>query len=109
MNENANLGSADKLYPVSYFNDYYRNRLSGKLNDSNGFIIGEKLSASEVTDLINNGSMKVMPFINKSQSINYIECHDNFTFFDVLIAVNSKRFKRNFNLFFKIVLRPHGI
>ena len=82
MNLNANLGSANILKPVAYFNDYYRNRLSGKLHEGNGFILGDFISNDELTDLLNEGSIKTMPFVDKSQSINYIECHDNYTFFD---------------------------
>lgn len=81
-NQNANLSSAKVLYPVAFFNDYYRNEISGSLYGNPGFIHGNKISSDELYDLLCHGSMKIMPFKDLSQSINYIECHDNYTFFD---------------------------
>lgn len=82
MNDNANLGSAKKLYPVAFFNDYYRNIMSGKMNGRSSFITGDKIKPEVLKNLLCNGSLKVMPFKSSSQSINYIECHDNYTFYD---------------------------
>lgn len=94
MEKNANLGSAKILYPTSYFNDYFRNMISGKLHESNSFILGNKLSSRDLTNLICHGSMKVMPFKSFSQSINYIECHDNYTFYDKMKYIHRLENKK---------------
>lgn len=113
MNQNANLGSAKILNPIAFFNDYYRNRLSGNLHDSNGFIVGSKINANELTDLVINGSKKKMPFVSSSQSINYIECHDNYTFYDKLKYLfknnNISKFKDYCKLGLGLVLVSEGI
>lgn len=82
IDENANIGSAKKLYPVAFFNDYFRNSISGKMHGNSSFITGELLKPKVLTDLLCKGSTNIMPFKNSMQSINYIECHDNYTFYD---------------------------
>ncbi len=84
-NQNANLSSAKLLYPIAFFNDYFRNEISGSLQGNPGFAHGKKLSANELLDLVCHGSMAIMPFKDFMQSINYIECHDNYTFYDKTI------------------------
>ena len=82
IDENANIGSAKKLYPVAFFNDYFRNAIGGKMYGNSSFITGELLKPKVLTDLLCKGSTNIMPFKNSMQSINYIECHDNYTFYD---------------------------
>lgn len=109
----ANLGSAKYLYPVSFFNDYFRNEISGHLDGTKGFVMGEKLSNSDVQDLICHGSLPIMPFKNEMQSINYIECHDNYTFRDKLQKVfphmEIKKIKEYCKLGLALVLLSAGI
>lgn len=90
IDKNANLSSAKYLYPIAFFNDYFRNEISGSLHGNNGFIHGNHLNSDELQDLLCRGSMKIMPFKDYSQSINYIECHDNLTFYDKTKQIINK-------------------
>lgn len=85
IDENANLGSAKKLYPIAFFNDYYRNLISGKMDGYDSFVTGNKIKPNILKDLLCSGSIRTMPFKNSNQSLNYIECHDNYTFYDKLV------------------------
>lgn len=89
MDENANLSSANKLYPIKYFNDYFRNILGGNKNGTLGYILGDKLSLNTFQNLILDGSILTMPFKDFNQSINYLECHDNFTLRDKIYYQNK--------------------
>ena len=82
MDLNGNLGNAEKIYPIGFFNDYFRNEIGGYLNGELGFICGKKLEPKTLSDLLTNASMSIMPFVDYTQTINYIECHDNLTIFD---------------------------
>ena len=82
MSDNANLGSAKKLYPIAFFNDYFRNVISGQMHSGSSFVSGNKIKPSELCDLLCKASSNIMPFVDYNQSINYIECHDNYTFYD---------------------------
>ena len=85
MNENANIGSASKLPTVSFFNDYFRNIIGGSFGHNNGFILGDDLEVDKLRDVLFYGSKLAMSFISYNQSINYLECHDNFTLYDKIM------------------------
>ena len=49
MDLNGNLGNAEKIYPIGFFNDYFRNEIGGYLNGELGFICGKKLEPKYLT------------------------------------------------------------
>ncbi|MCA0171527.1 type I pullulanase [Bacillus sp. RAR_GA_16] len=69
---------------IGYFNDHFRDSVKGKLFDtrSTGFANGNFSVKEEVKKCI-MGSVEDK-FITASQSINYVECHDNHTLWDRL-------------------------
>lgn len=75
----ASIMNASKIPSIAMFNDYFRdtiiNYTSG--NDSIRDDVKSALSG-------NNNSM------NYSQSINYVECHDGYTFFDRMIRFKAE-------------------
>ena len=66
----------DQLLEYGYFNDYFRNIIKG-----NPFSL-EKGLITEGSIKIDSLSYLVKGSYNPSQSINFIECHDNYTVFD---------------------------
>lgn len=64
-----------------FFNGVYRDNLKGSFNEKNtkGYLLGNKENEEMIKDGL-TGSFKAN--LNDKQSINYIECHDNYTFFD---------------------------
>lgn len=61
---------------VGYFNDYFRNIIKGSPFDlGKGFIMGTATNPKEIGYLIQGCD-------NPVQSLNFIECHDNYTLYD---------------------------
>ena len=72
--ERASINNANKTPGIAMFNDYFRDTIIN-------YICGNDLIREDVKNALsgNNNNM------NYSQSINYVECHDNNTFFDRMI------------------------
>lgn len=77
----ANMSNSDKFLNYAHFNDLYRNIMRGgnHLENERGYLLGNNLKLDKVADLL-KGSKEL--FKNPKQSINFIECHDNHSFFD---------------------------
>ena len=79
----ATIENAKEIEHVSFFNDYYRDNLINLLK-------GDYSKWYYVIDTLKGNHDH--HFMNPLQSINYIECHDGYTFFD-----NVKRCIRGSN------------
>ncbi|MGB8001948.1 MAG: type I pullulanase [Anaerobacillus sp.] len=75
---------AREMPRIGFFNDHFRDSVKGKLFDtrSTGFATGNFSVKEDVKKCI-MGSVEDK-FITASQSINYVECHDNHTLWDRL-------------------------
>ncbi|WP_377888115.1 type I pullulanase [Alkalihalobacillus sp. R86527] len=80
----ATISHAKELPRIGFFNDRFRDSVKGKLFDthSSGFATGNFSVKEDVKKCI-MGSVDDY-FITASQSINYVECHDNHTLWDRL-------------------------
>lgn len=76
----ATMQNHRKLPGYRFFNDSFRDAIGGKLDGSTSGIYGSEPSA--LIDMYLNGSSEV--FDSPDQSINYVECHDNYTIADKL-------------------------
>jgi len=84
-NMQANMSNCDLMPEVSFFNDRFRNAMKGnQWNGTNGYAIGGAVNFNELLYLITGSSVDNYLFNSPNQSINYIECHDNFTFYDYI-------------------------
>lgn len=87
----ATLENANLLPNYAFFNDRYRNIVKGlgqgTYLEENGFLFGNK-NFLDGFKFVYTGSCidQIYPrlFAKASQSINYVECHDNGTIFDVI-------------------------
>ena len=87
--------NADKMPNIGFFNDTFRNVMKGGNFKSNlsekGFVCG-LLDKKQEFNYVMLGSCVDNPckhrFLDPNQSLNYIECHDNNTLFDKLLASN---------------------
>lgn len=68
-NERATINNAREISNIGLFNDYYRESLKYDYLDEN-ILKGNYLKNNEI-------------LFNFDQSINYIECHDNYTYYDL--------------------------
>ncbi len=87
----ATLLNANKLYPIAFFNDYFRETVKGKSFDralkEKGYVNGNLDLAYQMVNVM-KGSLDNY-FKDARQSINYIECHDNATLHDKLEISNE--------------------
>ena len=72
------------LFPTfAHFNDFYRNTMKGELHGQGlGYTMGNKNLMGKAMDAI-MGSPQM--FLSPNQSINYVECHDNTTYYDKML------------------------
>lgn len=78
----AMMANCKELKNVAFFNDVFRNTLRGKdINDADAYLLGKTELKENVKNLL-SGSLNMGFDLN--QSINYVECHDNFTLYDKL-------------------------
>lgn len=92
----ASYKNASKMPNIAFFNDAYRDFIKGaSFKDDlgvKGYICGNTSYVNGV-DFSIHGSVLPLSyeprFISASQSINFLECHDNFTIFDKLLISNE--------------------
>ncbi|MFA7423201.1 MAG: alpha-amylase family glycosyl hydrolase, partial [Acholeplasmataceae bacterium] len=73
-----------KAFPsYAHFNDFYRNTMKGELHGEGlGYTMGNHhLNQKAMQAIIGSPDM----FETPNQSINYVECHDNLTFYDKMV------------------------
>jgi pullulanase len=85
--ERATLGAAKKLPDFSFFNDVFRDTVKGSIfpEGQKGFISGEHAVQGQLGYVFSGCVEKGGLFLTPDQSINYTECHDNHTLFDLLL------------------------
>lgn len=75
----ASIPNAGKMPGVAMFNDHYRETLIHYISGNN--MIGEDVRRSISTDT---------SYLDATQSINYVECHDDYTFFDRMLIYKGE-------------------
>jgi len=88
----SNINNANKFPYYAHFNDQYRNIMRGDQYNKNetGYLAGNNKEIKKVPLLL-KGSPNM--FENISQTINYVECHDNHTYYDHLTLAGVKKDK----------------
>ncbi len=72
-----------KLPHYGFFNDKYRDTLKGsQWNHSLGYAFGASASPKEIFHLVTGSIFDGYHFKTPNQSVNYVECHDNYTLYD---------------------------
>jgi len=95
---------------IGFFNDFYRDTLRGTNQmESKGYFSGDTYKTNDAIKAICNYDM----FDNISQSINYVECHDNATCYDKLKRSNydesKETRKKRLRLMLAAVILSQGI
>ncbi|MDM5315508.1 type I pullulanase [Fictibacillus sp. b24] len=84
----ASLSSAKKMPDYSFFNDAFRDHVKGSIfvEGHRGFINGnqEDRIKHQMAHVMRGYAGNHDKFLNAEQSINYTECHDNHTLYDLL-------------------------
>ncbi len=79
----SNMYNQNQFPTIGHFNDFYRNTIKGELHGPGlGFAMGNKHLLHKAMEAI-VGSPHL--FLSPNQSINYVECHDNLTYYDKML------------------------
>ncbi|MGM9985736.1 MAG: type I pullulanase [Bacillaceae bacterium] len=94
--EKAMIANARKMRGISFFNDVFRDSIKGSSFSitERGFALGDEWNCDQVKKSL-CGSVSLSLgikgiFVEPNQTINYIECHDNYTLWDKLAISNSE-------------------
>lgn len=84
-----------KMPGIRFFNDYFRDTLKGDLfaQDSVGYVNGGGHFVERLAHLVTGSTIASYgePFVSHvTQTVNYVECHDNHTLWDRLCLTNPK-------------------
>ena len=72
-----------KIPSYAFFNDRYRDYVRGSQWDRQpGYAFGSGKSLYDLHKLVLGSCLDYYRFDEPSQTINYVECHDNYTFYD---------------------------
>lgn len=79
----SNMQNHQQFMSYAHFNDSFRNNFKGELHGPGcGYATGNLALAQKAMDgLLGSPSL----FLSPNQSINYVECHDNLTFYDKML------------------------
>jgi pullulanase len=79
----SHMANHQYMPQISHFNDQFRDKIKGgTFTNTPGFALGGKISSSDLFYLFTGSSLDKFLFFNPTQTINYVECHDNHTFYD---------------------------
>ncbi|MCK5761566.1 MAG: type I pullulanase [Candidatus Izimaplasma sp.] len=82
--QTAHMFNNHLLFNIGHFNDKTREIIKGATFDikQKGYALGSKAKCDAVKNIVLGSAQNKYLFRYPTQSINYIECHDNYTFFD---------------------------
>ena len=72
-----------KIPHYAFFNDRFRDEVRGsQWNKTAGFALGMARSKYEINNLVKGSCIDYYKFDEPMKTINYVECHDNYTMYD---------------------------
>lgn len=72
-----------KIPQYAFFNDRFRDIIRGSQNNRDGgFSFGSNQSIFDIYHLELGSCLDYFKFNEPTQTVNYVECHDNYTFYD---------------------------
>ena len=77
-----------QLRGFSFFNDSFRNLMKSNFDcTEGGYVLGKKVTNLELYQALTGYCAKEEKWDSPRFSINYIECHDNYTLYDTIIKL----------------------
>ncbi len=87
--QRACMSNTKALSEIGFFNDKFRDAMRGnQWNHTLGYVNGGKHNIHELIALITGSCIDNYLFDNPNLTINYVECHDNYTFYDYTKKIN---------------------
>ena len=109
----AHMRNNNVLYTIGFFNDVFRETIKGNTFQplEKGYATGNPDKYDLVAELMLGSARNRYLFKYTSQSVNYVECHDNMTFYDKAMQINrnEKLSKRQQKLATAMVILAQGI
>ncbi|MDP3130043.1 MAG: type I pullulanase [Bacillota bacterium] len=87
----AHMMNKNVIYTIGFFNDRFRETIKGKTFDPKvpGFATGDPTDFKTVKEMLLGSAANRFMFKYASQSVNYVECHDNLTYFDKCLSITG--------------------
>ena len=86
-----------ELHGFSFFNDKFRNLLKSNFDCTDGgFLLGKKVSKEELFSALTGYCVNEESWDSPRCSINYVECHDNYTLYDTFVKLKHSIKKEDF-------------
>ena len=110
----AHMYNHTKIPNYGFFNDRYRDTFRGsQWQHTAGFIFYAEKSFYDLSNLLIGSCVDYFKFNEPSQSINYVECHDNYTVYDFAKTYIGSLDERNIidscKLALQIILVSQGV
>lgn len=111
----AHMFNQHLLFNIGHFNDKTRELIKGATFDikQKGYALGSNARLDDIKNVIMGSCMHKFLFRYPTQSINYVECHDNNTFYDkTLLALPDAKEderKRRQRLATSLVILSQGV
>jgi len=88
----AHMYNPHLLFNIGHFNDKTRERIKGATFDvkQKGYALGSNARLDDIKNILMGSCQHKFLFRYPTQSINYVECHDNNTFYDKTLAALGK-------------------
>ncbi|MHC0038914.1 type I pullulanase [Pseudoneobacillus sp. C159] len=114
QNQKANLRNQAKLPRIAQFNDLFRDVIKGSTFNlyDKGYVLGNQGKLVQAKQVI-SGSVSDGLFLEPSQTVNYLESHDNHTMWDKFVKIfgtdQEELIRRYHRLATSILLLSQGI
>lgn len=88
----ANMSNYERMPQIGFFNDRFRDLMKGnQWGNNGGFCLGNQINIHDLICLFTGSCVDRYLFMNPNSSVNYVECHDNYTFYDFAVMKNPAR------------------
>ena len=109
----AHMGNKKVIHTIGFFNDKFRETIKGATFDTmaKGYSMGNTSQIDIVQEMLLGSARDRYMFKYTTQSINYIECHDNLTYFDKALHITKDEalIKKQAKLALSMVLLSQGV
>jgi len=87
----AHMSNKKVIHTIGFFNDKFRETIKGATFKPGlkGYAMGNEDEIDTVKEMLMGSANNRYMFKYTSQSINYVECHDNLTFFDKALHISK--------------------
>lgn len=114
VSKRANMENFWAIPGIAFFNDVFRNNMKGNFNGSSaGYAMGGFVPTDTMEDLIRGSCVNEALLDGPNRTLNYVECHDNYTFYDQLVKIkpnlSEKKYERYVLLSLGVIAFSQGI